>query len=239
MAKPRVFLQGPLVAGPIRLSESQSRRLTGSHRLREGEPFLAFCGDGAEWSARLTSGRQRRATAELEEVVRREAPPPLGVEILCGQVRPSRMEWALEKCVEAGADIFRPLTSENSARGSAPSTSRTERWDRIAIEAAEQCGRVYPAVVGAPARLGAVLASPGTLVLCDRDGMAWENVARMLPSVGHVRLAVGPEGGFTAEEMAQARAAGAIVARLGPHTLRTETGAVAVTLLVRATGSTL
>jgi len=74
----------------------------------------------------------------------------------------------------------------------------------------------------------------GALVLANRDGAPWGDVTPKLPERGSLAVAIGPEGGFTDAEVARATEAGARIASLGPHTLRTETAAVVAVALARA-----
>lgn len=234
---PRLFVRGHLGPGPLLLEGEQAKRLAAVMRLREGERFLAFAGDGREWEATVGAATKTGLHATVGALTRQEAAPPLVLEVWIGLVRPNRFDWALEKAVEAGADVIRPLLSEHAARGEGSSAGRRERWERIAIEAAEQCGRLHMAVVEPPAQFADLLARHhGGLVVADRDGRPWPEVAPLLPGDGSMAIAIGPEGGFSAEEIARARAHGALLASLGPNTLRTETAAVVALGLVRALG---
>ncbi len=232
---PRVFVRGHLGSGPLLIEGDQAKRLCTVMRIREGDPFLAFNGDGREWNGTAGPLSKQGLLATIRAIARQEPVPALSVEVWVGLVRPNRFEWALEKLVEAGADIVRPLLTEHAARGEGSSAARHERWGRIAIEAAEQCGRLHLAVVEPPGRLDDLLIRfRGSVVMADRGGRPWQEVAPMLPREGNLAIAVGPEGGFSEDEIARARAHGALLACLGPNTLRTETAAVVATGLVRA-----
>jgi 16S rRNA (uracil1498-N3)-methyltransferase len=232
---PRLYLPGRITPGPITLDADQARRLTSVMRVREGDEFRVFSGDGREW--RAVAGKAPKGTlrAEIRDVARQEPLPDRVVEAWISLIRPNRFDWAIEKCVEAGADIIRPLVTAHAARGEGASAARQQRWERIAVEALEQSGRLHPVVIEPPAEFAALLArNRGALVVADASGVPWTDVARLLPERGRVAIAIGPEGGFREDEIASARAAGALVASLGPHVLRTETAAVVGTALLRA-----
>lgn len=232
---PRVCVPEGVGPGTLDLAAAQARHLSGSRRLRRGDEFLVFAGDGVEYRASIEDVSRERVTANVGDVTRRESRPARTVEVWCANVRANRMEWAIEKCVEAGIDVFRPITTERSVRGRELSESRRERWERIAIEAAEQCGRLYlPVLAPVVAFHEALENREGALVVANRDGAPWSEVARELPEQGSVVVAVGPEGGFTDDEVTSAIDAGALVASLGPNTLRTETAAVVALALARA-----
>jgi len=219
------------------LDSDAAHRLAAVMRLRAGDPFLLFSGDGREWSANVASIEKNRLHAIVGEVTRTAAPLPLIVECWCALVRPNRFDWAIEKCTEAGVDIFRPLVTEHSARGETPSANREERWERLAVEAAEQSGRLSVPVIAPAARFDQLLEQPGgPLLVFDRDGRSWQETIPLIPDVGRIGIAVGPEGGLSQTELAAAAARGALVVSLGPNILRTETAAVAGVVLLRSLG---
>lgn len=232
---PRVCVPEGVEPGTLDLAAAQARHLSGSRRLRRGDEFLVFAGDGVEYRASIEDVSREWVTAAVGNVTRRESRPARSVEVWCANVRTNRMEWAIEKCVEAGIDVFRPITTERSVRGQDLSESRRERWERIAVESAEQSGRLYlPVIAPVMAFREALENREGALMVANRDGTPWSEVARGLPEQGPVVIAVGPEGGFIEDEIASAIEAGALVASLGPNTLRTETAAVVAVALARA-----
>ena len=233
-ALPRVCVPEGVGMGSLELRGARARHLGGSRRLRRGDELLAFAGDGREYRARVEEASRERVAATIVELVREEPPPARTVEVWCATVRATRMEWAIEKCTEAGVDVFRPITTERSVRGQELSEGRRERWERIAVEAAEQCGRLYLPVVAPVTPFERALEGwEGTLVLANREGAAWAEVAGGLPEEGRLAVAVGPEGGFSEGEVERAVTAGAVVASFGANTLRTETAAVVAVALAR------
>jgi 16S rRNA (uracil1498-N3)-methyltransferase len=165
----------------------------------------------------------------------RQAPPPVVVlEVWLPAIRASRLELALEKCTETGADVIRPVVCEFSQRGDQPSPTRRERWQRIVMEATEQSGRLYLPVLASPSKLSQALESfHGAIVFGDQTGTSAAELQRLLPSSGHLALVVGPEGGLTPAETALLRQRGGIPLTLGPYVLRSETAAIAGTALLR------
>ena len=206
-------------------------------RLRAGDRFLAFSGDGREWEAEVSLVTKAVVHASVGALTRQEPPPPFVLEVWCGLVRSNRFDWAIEKCSEAGADVIRALLTEHVVRGDGSSAGRQARWERVAVEASEQCGRLFLPVVQPPAAFrGLVDGYRGALLVADATGRSWQEARALLPTTGHVAVAIGPEGGFSAEEVSVARARGAVLVSLGPNVLRSETAAVVATALVRAEG---
>ena len=232
---PRIYIPGRIEPGALTLSGETARRLTGVMRLRPGEEFRVFSGDGHEWRATLRTTAKDRAQAEVGEVTRQEPLSERVLEMWVALVRPNRFDWAIEKCVEAGADIIRPLVSEFAARGEGASAQRQQRWERIVIEASEQSGRLHLVAVERPARFADLVSRGlGALVVADLSGQPPKAVLGLLPPRGRVAVAIGPEGGFSEAELATARLHGALLVSLGPHILRTETAAVIATAIFRA-----
>jgi 16S rRNA (uracil1498-N3)-methyltransferase len=232
---PRVYVPGRLAHGAVTIDGEAGGHLAAVLHVRPGDPLLLFPGDGREWTATVGGVTRAGVVAEVGELTRQEAPPEVIIETWCALVRATRFEWALEKCVEAGADIIRPIVTEFTQRSHASSAAKLARWQRIVVEAAEQSGRVFVPVIETPARLSHALETyRGTLVFGTRRGKPPHEVAALLPERGHVALVVGPEDGLSDEETGALARHGAIPMSFGPHRLRTETAAVVGTALIRA-----
>lgn len=232
---PRLYARGRLQPGPLALDGDAASRLATVLRVRPGDAVRLFAGDGHEWEGEVREVGRGRVLLQVGGVARQEAPPALVVEVWLPLIRAQRFEWAVEKCTEAGADIIRPVPMTFGQRGEAPSPAKLARWERIAIEASEQCGRLYLPVIEPAQGLERLLGTfRGALVALDREGMAATAAGPLLPQRGRVAVVCGPEGGFAPGEVAALRAAGALFVCAGPHVLRAETAAVAGVVLVRA-----
>ncbi len=232
---PRLYRPGHLGPGPLQLEGDDARRLGSVMRLAAGDSFVVFAGDGREWRAAVDTVSRSGLAATVSELVRQAPPPAVVLELWLAVIRPNRFELALEKCVEAGADIIRPVVCEHSQRGDEVSAAKAERWRRIVIEAAEQSGRLYLPVVEPPVPFARALGGfAGAAVFGDAAGGRAPEVAALLPQTGHVAFIVGPEGGFSPAEQAALATRGAIGLSLGPYILRAETAAIAGTALLRS-----
>ena len=145
-----------------------------------------------------------------------------------------RMEWAIEKCTELGVSRIVPVIARRTdTHLAAASTKRTERWRRIALEASEQSRRTTAPEIVAPVDVAhaAALSGAQKVVLAELEN---QTRLRDLPSrsEGAILLAVGPEGGWTADELSLFQRSGWIPASLGPTILRAETAAIAATAIV-------
>jgi 16S rRNA (uracil1498-N3)-methyltransferase len=230
---PRLHVSGRLGSGPVVVDGEQAKRLAKVMRAHEGDEVRLFNGDGREWRCEVTTVERQRVILRVGEVMRQAAAAPLIVETWCGLIRPQRFDWMVEKATEAGTDIIRPFLSARTMGTREASKGRMERWERLAVEASEQCGRLHLPVIEQPGALLRMLETyRGALVIADVRGDGLEAVSRLLPLEGHVAVVIGPEGGFTEAELESARMRGALRLRLGPHVLRTETAAIVATAML-------
>lgn len=205
-----------------RLIGDAARRLRDVLRLRPGAELRVFDGAGHERTATVAAAGRGGVTLALGAAIAALAEPPVPVTLACAFPRGQRGDWIIEKATELGATHLLALPAERAVLR--PGDGRLERWRRIAIEAAEQCGRaVVPTIAGGPfeARLNA-------LVLIAVPGAEQGIGATLARSAGYTSLVllVGPEGGWSPEEQASHLAAGAYAVGLGPRVLRAETAAV-------------
>ncbi|MBC8133486.1 MAG: 16S rRNA (uracil(1498)-N(3))-methyltransferase [Deltaproteobacteria bacterium] len=235
---PRLFVPAEkLVGGQITLVGEPHRYLTRVLRFTAGARVDLFDGRGVEVEATVLRAGSREVTLALG--ARRAVPAPLTppVTLLQGLPRPERMDLIIQKVTELGAARVIPVRTARSAAGQ---QGRPDRWEKIAQEAARQCGRadsmdVAPVVslVDAITRL----ASGTTRVVPWEDAPGALALGQALQSVPSgttgVDVLIGPEGGLTAEEVGVATGAGFQIVTLGPRILRTETAAIAVLAVIQ------
>jgi len=191
-------------------------------RLDAGDGLRLFNERDGEWAAVLQAMDRRTATVRLVEPVRAPGHEP-GPVLVFAPIRPNRMDWLIEKAVELGAAALVPVLTRHTV----VRIDKADRLRAIAVEAAEQCGRLSVPPVHEPTRLAAWLAARDP----SRPLLLGEPVAPPLRAVASFPLEpeilIGPEGGLEAQERAAIMAAGAIAFTLGPRILRAETAALA------------
>ncbi|MGA9544535.1 MAG: 16S rRNA (uracil(1498)-N(3))-methyltransferase [Candidatus Sulfotelmatobacter sp.] len=147
-----------------------------------------------------------------------------------------RMEWAIEKCTELGVSRIVPaIARRTDSHLAAASIKRTERWQRIARQAAEQSRRDAPPEIAAPIKVAEALNFPAALriVLAESEEQSLlRDILKQKNAADGIAMAVGPEGGWTESELQSFRKSGWILASLGNTILRAETAAIAATALV-------
>jgi 16S rRNA (uracil1498-N3)-methyltransferase len=220
---PGLFAPEAVASGRVRLPDDEGAHLVRVLRARPGDAVRLFAGAGREAQCVVeTAGKDGAVVVVQREIV---APRAARDVVLCTSVpRGERMEWLVEKAVEAGVAAIVPLASERSVRKEAgPNSMR--RWARAAVEAAKQSGRAVVPEVAEPVTLAEAIARTAhTTRLVATPGAA-ARVGELVPAAGAVALFVGPEGGFEPEETAALAAAGASPFGLGPFILRVETAA--------------
>ncbi|MBD9472706.1 16S rRNA (uracil(1498)-N(3))-methyltransferase [Achromobacter sp. ACM01] len=233
MSAPRFFCDIPMSTGArVALPEALAHHALRVLRLRAGEAVALFNGQGGEYPATLEV-EGKAGFAQLGEFLPREA--ELGGRVTLVQGLPSgdKMDWVVEKAVELGAARVSPIAAQRSVLqlSGARLDKRVAHWQRIAQSASEQCGRNRLMAVDAPLTLAEWLQQPadGLRLLCHpeaQDDLA--GALRAAPGLQALTLLVGPEGGWSDKELAQAREAGVQAVRFGPRVLRTETAGLAL-----------
>ena len=217
----------------LALTDERARRLRSVLRLQEGAALHVFDGFGREREATVALMAAGVVTLDLGAAVEPLPEPAVAVTLLCAFPRGSRGDWIVEKTTELGVARVVPLAAERAVLD--PGEGRIERWRRVAIEAAEQCGRaVVPAIGGsAPEAAVSLVAAAGGVSV--REALLRSGADLAAPR--DVAFYVGPEGGWSERERAEHAGAGRIAVSLGPRTLRVETAAiVGVAQAIEATG---
>jgi 16S rRNA (uracil1498-N3)-methyltransferase len=232
--------------GPARLAlEPQERHyLERVLRYRPGDRLALVDGVGGLWTAALDPERSLRLEQPPGDPLLREPPPRPPLELaMAVPRREADLVWRM--ATELGADRLQPLLADRGAPGE---RCPLERWQGIVREATEQCERLWHPQLASPLPAAEWLARPAGgiallattrregLPLCsqrlrelvDGTGAGAPNVD---PAAG-IRLAIGPEGGWSPQEEERAEAAGWQPVSLGPTILRTATAAVAGLALV-------
>jgi 16S rRNA (uracil1498-N3)-methyltransferase len=218
----RYYVDQPLAPGPVGLAGPEAHHLAVVCRVRPGDRVTLFNGDGRQYPARVIEANKRGVRLDVEAVEEPSRELGFRLEVAAPLPRGDRGQFLVEKLTELGATDFLPLRTARSL----VHPKDGDKLRRYVIEASKQCGRnvlmrVAPVIDWADyARRGdseakRLLAHPGGEPTANHRG-------------GDVVCAVGPEGGFTDEEVALAREAGWRVVGLGTRILRVETAALAM-----------
>jgi 16S rRNA (uracil1498-N3)-methyltransferase len=246
---PRLYVDAPLAeSGAIALDDEQSNYLLRVLRLEEGAPVRLFNGRDGEWSAAVRKVSGKRAEV-IPAAQTRKQPEDAGADLtlLFAPVKKDQTDLIIEKATELGAARMVPVLTERTQTR----TVRTDRFRKIALEAAEQTERLdLPEILEAATLDAALDALPkgGAVIFCDEAGdeaeAPWGGQAGragpMLKVLAGLKgrpaaILTGPEGGFTPAERAFLRGrAETYPVSLGPRILRAETAAISAMTLWQA-----
>jgi 16S rRNA (uracil1498-N3)-methyltransferase len=220
-------------------------------RLKPDDEVYVFNGAGKEFHCRVEESR--RDTAQLKvvsEVAPARSESPLELTLAVALLKGEKFDLVVQKATELGVTRVVPVVTKLAdihLRDASDAAKRVARWQRIALEAAKQSGRaVVPEITG-PVSFESLIQDAVTkvqhatangkshyLMFSERDGESIVAAKEKLPAnLSLLTALIGSEGGWTNEELAAARQAGWTIVTLGGRTLRAETAAIAVTVLLQ------
>ena len=235
---PRFYCPSPLAANTLLDLPANAARHVQVLRMQPGQSIELFNGEGGAWQAEIVqmtrSGVQvRLGGADAHDATERELATPIHIAI--SLPANERMDWLVEKATELGVASISPLMSSRSVlrlsttAGDARAEKKRAHWQAIAQGAAEQCGRNRLPVIAAVQDLATWLkhraGGAAAFVLSPPDGENFQ-AKSLFEAVNPAQAAhflIGPEGGFSAEELQAAQAAGCSPCHLGARVLRAET----------------
>lgn len=242
MPAPRFFVPTAIPADAtgrsIALPEAIAHHAVRVLRLAAGDAARLFDGQGGEWHGALERVGRSEATVRLERFDPTEREWRGAPTLVQAITAADAMDAAIRKAVELGVAAIHPVTAARSQ--GVLSVERAERrlvhWRSIAVAACEQCGRNRVPPVAAPIAFHAWLTREGATgaraaIAGPGAGMSLAAYAAEAP----LRyVVIGPEGGFTDDEMASAIERGLVAVHLGPRVLRADTAAVAALAMIAA-----
>jgi 16S rRNA (uracil1498-N3)-methyltransferase len=253
MAAGRFYIAG-LVLAPgkeLELPAEIAHQARDVLRLVVGNALNLLDGAGGVCEAQLIASTGNRVSVRLGEP--RTAPgmeTPIRLVLCQSLLKAAKYEIVLQKCTELGVAGFVPLVSERAVAAiAAGGESKQRRWGKIVAEAMEQCGGTYLPELVEPQTLQQALEGipPGGVALVPFEGERETTLrsavqtglaGRLLSEIPEIRIFIGPEGGFSAAEVALLERYAATTVTLGRRILRAETASiVAVTLALDSLGS--
>jgi 16S rRNA (uracil1498-N3)-methyltransferase len=227
----RVYVDAPLKSGSIiDLPVETAAHLVKVLRARSGDELLLFNGDGHDFSGIITNLRGKHVSAEIGGARQIDNESPVAVTLMQCVPRGEKMDLIVQKATELGVTRIVPVMSQRSVvrLDEQQAQSKQDHWQAVAVSACEQSGRARLPTVERPVQLLTLLGqlSPAThprWVLEPHSAPL--NVERGAFSAAD--MAIGPEGGFAADELEAFGLAGFSPLGLGPRVLRTETAAIA------------
>jgi len=213
----------------ILLPVDEAEHLTRVLRLSSGDRVRVFNGRGAEFEAVVDAADREGVRLTIGAPCVPAPEPRVAITLAQSVLKGDKMDDVVRDAVMMGVAAIHPIVSARSEISVASLTRgrRRERWERIAVSSAKQCGRAVVPTIAEPRQFNAIGSSgedfpPSVFILVEPNTSAGVSLANLEPTIPeHATLVVGPEGGWTAEELQIAASLGTLVT-LGRRTLRAD-----------------
>ena len=227
------------VAETVRLDEPASHYLARVLRLSAGDPVVLFNGDGIDYTGEIVDAHHKGVTVLLSGSRDPANESPLRITLVQAISRGERMDYCLQKATELGVVCLQPMLSRRVEvrLDKKREAKRLAHWQAVVVSACEQSGRAAVPEVLPPLQMPEWLIgeSDGQRLVLDPESKTKLTDIRL--ENDSAAILVGPEGGFTNEELDQAKASGVAAVSLGPRVLRTESaGPAAIAILQSMAG---
>lgn len=217
----------------VTLASDEARHLREVLRLKAGDEVQVFDGEGKEFRAAVSQARREFAELEIgDEIDAMRPESPLELTLAVALLKGEKFDLVVQKGTELGVNQFVPLITRYAdirLRDEADGAKRVARWQRIALEAAKQSGRAVVPQVTMPVPFESVIRDNSCLLFSERDGQSLDTDSKLQS----VTAIIGSEGGWSDEELDQARTSGVPIVTLGGRILRAETAAIATAALLQ------
>lgn len=226
----------PLRAGQqLDLCDEAANHVGRVLRMTEGQALIVFTGDGNNYPATITATGKKNVRVTITAVEPNTSESPLAIHLGQGISRGDRMDFVLQKSVELGVHAITPLFTERCGVKLSGDrlAKKQQQWQKIVISACEQSGRSHVPQVHQPVSLQQWVQNLPPALRLTLDPVAKKALREQQLTSEHIQLLIGPEGGLTDEEIAQAAHADFQPVRLGPRVLRTETAALTALSVVQ------
>ncbi|MBC8198927.1 MAG: 16S rRNA (uracil(1498)-N(3))-methyltransferase [Desulfobacterales bacterium] len=237
----RFFIKQSETAGPISVVRgTDARHIKKVLRLKQGDIITLFDGAGNEYEARIISLSPSSVNVSIIRTFPSTTESPVQIIVAQAFLKQRKMDNLVRQLTELGITKWVPFISKRSVPrpDNKRLADRINRWKKISKEALKQCNR------GRIMEIGPTVSFEDTFNISRQSSLKiafWENeskpinlaLSRSDRPFNNIFIMIGPEGGFTSQEIEKAKACGFITATLGPRILRAETAAIAASVLIQ------
>jgi len=225
-AFPRCFVPGAGAGKVVTVSDDEAHHLAHVLRLRPGDGVGLFDGMGGEWVGFVQTVAPD-FTVEVVDAGRAAAEPKVRVTLAVGLLKGSKMDIVVRDATMMGVFAIAPIATKHVAlsRRSWRSGEAVQRWHRVAVASARQCRRAVIPAISPITQFEATLTETRadvTVMCVEPEHVGDSNAIDSGPAPASALVMIGPEGGWSAEEVERAVGVGARLIHLGPRTLRAE-----------------
>jgi 16S rRNA (uracil1498-N3)-methyltransferase len=230
----RLFLDGIIQpAKSVHVSGEKAHYISTVLRCKIHDTLIVTDSTGAAYSARISAITKKEATLVIIEPFCQDNEPPIDIMLLQGLLKGEKMNLVIQKATELGVTEIVPIITE---RSQIRETRKVQRWQKIAGEASRQCGRNRIPLIHEPAAFEAAIASQRLnkgIIFWEQSGAPFSSALESLQGQKQIVLCIGPEGGFSEQEIEAAKERGLIVSALGKRIFRAETAAIVSIAIVQ------
>ena len=227
--------------GLVPITGKEARHIHNVLRMKKGEMIILMDRAGQSYEAKIEAVQHKEVKAQITKTIPSLPPSPVTISLAQALIKSHPMEYCIQKATELGVHSIHPFYSERTIiqLKSAHLKNKMERWMEIMKSACKQCGRVTLPELNTPLRFEEMInnaANAKTLKIILWEDEEKGDLKRLLTSVTlvpHIFVIVGPEGGFTLNEINLARDAGFHTVSLGNRILRAETAALSLLSIIQ------
>ena len=225
----RFFLSQTPTDDTARLEGDEARHLARVMRAKTGDTVELFDGQGTSWTATVQAIQRNHVLLRLDQKQSETISNKPTITLAVALPKGDRQKWLIEKITELGTDSLVPLTTTRSV--AEPTAAAISRLQRGVIESCKQSGRNRLLEITQPQSLHNLLttSSASLRILACPDGTPMQSI--LLKPIDNVLITIGPEGGFTDDEIRTANASGFAQMSLCQNILRIETAAIAAAVI--------
>jgi 16S rRNA (uracil1498-N3)-methyltransferase len=235
MRKPRIYVPELLLKNSeYQLSKEASQHISKVLRLKAGDELTLFDGNGWFVDAQISKNAGKQTCVQTSAEPERSPAPTINLHLGLAISKGDRMDYAIQKSVEAGANVITPLLTERTVikLDEKRTLSRHEHWQGIVVSACEQCGQNYLPTLHMVASLTDWCGQSIDSLKLVFDANAPQTLYDIEPQQD-IQIVIGPEGGLATDELDLLQRGGFTSVRMGPRVFRSETAAVSACVMLQ------
>lgn len=221
--------------GKVYIRGGDVAHITKVLRLKSGDSVTVCDGAGMDYICSVESADKDTVTLNIEESFKCDTESETSITLYQGIPKSDKMDFIIQKCVELGVKKIVPVETARIVAKVKDEDKKISRWQRIAEEAAKQCGRGIIPEIGRVCTFKEAIGASHSLRLmpyeCERDGFLSDTL-KSVSKGADIGIYIGPEGGFDKAEADMAVDSGVVTVTLGRRILRCETAGLATVVAV-------
>ena len=230
---PRFYAPNPDIKnGLLKIGGDEVKHIRKVLRLKAGDKIIVFDGSGKEYEGTILEEKPSSVLVKVQDIFLPQKDSPLEITLAQSLLKGEKMDFLIQKATELGVKEVIPFFSSRSVPLLERSrrVERHRRWERIAVEASKQCGRGVLPKIESPKDYSEMLQMAPQdglrLILWEREGVRLKEALEGSKEKSKIFFVVGPEGGFSRDEVDEAEKSGFVPVILGRRVLRAETASL-------------